>query len=446
MDLMSPATAGRNTIMKHLSRFNRSQALLVISTYPDPKIGIQGMDAVAWHSHKTLHSLATKSKKIVIFGQKTVNSPDIYLDSPHILVTRTWNKGQPFSLLNTLSQILKFTHAQTVLFQFEFNIFGGVLPVLLIPLIVFILRLAGKNVIFEMHQVVTDIKQLQTHLNLKNPLFQNFFNLGLRFFYFSIGLLANHIVILEEELKHRLSRFVPAKKINFIPISVIKQKKISKIAARKHLGYNQKDFIVMSFGFINWYKGSDWIVKAFSFIYQKNIKLILAGGESATLKTKKYYQSYYSRLQAQVQANPHVSLTGFVPDDQIRLYFSAADLIVLPYRVFMSSSGPLSLAFSFTKPLLFSAPLVQNYLNSPDIQLALSHSSLKASDLGFPLNSRYFPRHLTRARTNLKKLTRFSSLMAESRSQANVSQKYRDLINSGRINYAPDQIFASAPC
>jgi glycosyltransferase involved in cell wall biosynthesis len=422
--------------MIFLKTFDKPSTLLVVSSYPDPKTGIKDLDAVAWHSQKTLRSMASTNQKIVVFSEIS-SQTKAYKDGPNILVLPLWHKGQALSFFKALTQIFKFKQAKNVLFQFEFNIFGGILPVLLIPFFLLFFRLTGKKIIFEIHQVITDISELKTHLNLKNRLFQRIFNFGLLNFYKTIGLLSNQIVVLEQELKNRLSSFVPEGKINFIPISTIKKRKINQNLAKLKLGFNKKDFVIMSFGFINWYKGSDWLVKAFSATKHKNSKLILAGGPSPTLKDKKYYQNYYSKLKKSVSKNKNISISGFIPDEKIYLYFSAADLVLLPYRVFMSSSGPLSLAFSYQKPVLLSKPLIKNYINSLDFNSNLSKLNLDQSDISFSLNLRYFSSKISQSQKKLHLLTKFSSLMLTSRNEQNSSQKYLSLINNPEIQSQP---------
>lgn len=417
------------TPMKNLiNQFNQPGTLLVVSSYPDPKTGIKGIDAVAWHSHQTLHGLA-KNQKIIVFSSPTPHSTTPHLDGPQILVLPVWRKGHPTSLLNLLFSLLRFSRAKTVLFQFEFNVFGGLISTLLIPLITLVLRLSGKSVLFEIHQVITDISSLGTHLNLTHPVLQKFFGFGLISFYHAIGLLANHVVVLEEELRSRLINFVPANKVTTIPISTTTRTKINQTKAKKLLGFQPSDFVVMSFGFINWYKGSDWIVKAFSHIKSSHLKLLLTGGPSPTLQGKRYYQNYYQKLTSQISKSANIRLTGFIPEDQFSLYFSAADLVILPYRVFMSSSGPLSFAYSFRKPFIISSAL-KAYLSSPDFAANLAQSKLKPADVFFTLDHSRFGQKLQSTQKVLPKLIRFATLMSRSRSQKTISLKYQSLINS----------------
>lgn len=414
--------------MNNLSaRFNQPGTILVISSYPDLHRGIKDLNAVAWHSQKTLHSLATPQQKVVVFAETTGPITN-YTDGQNILVIRSWTKGNFLSLLKTFFQSLTFTQAKTVLFQFEFNIFGGVTPVLFIPLLLLCYRLLGKKVIFELHQVITDLHQLSKHLNLTNQLILKIYNQGLQTFYKVLGIFANHIVVLEEELSHRLSPFIPLSKINFIPISISKPNKINQNYAKNKLGYKSSDFVILSFGYINWYKGSDWIANT---LKNTKSKLILGGGPSPTLADKPYYQNFYKKVNDIAKNSHNITITGFIPENKISTYFTAADLVVLPYRVFMSSSGPLSWAFSYQKPVIMANTL-KKYQTSIDFSTALTNCDISPDSIFFSFNQKKFIQKISSLKnsTQLQKLTTFSKYMNLSRSVENVTTKYNQLISN----------------
>ena len=119
----------------------------------------------------------------------------------------------------------------------------------------------------------------------------------------------------------------------------------------------------MSFGYLSHYKGTDLLVKAFHKplkINGKKVKLILAGGESPTQGQKYHYQHFYKNLYQSISDNENIIHTGFVPQEKIKHVFSSSDLVIFPYRAFMSASGPISLALSFNKPIIVSNQL-ENY-------------------------------------------------------------------------------------
>ena len=76
---------------------------------------------------------------------------------------------------------------------------------------------------------------------------------------------------------------------------------------------------------------NNWLIDAFSYAMQKvpNIHLILAGGPAHSLKGRHYQQFLETTKKV---ANPHITITGFLPEHEIPLYFQAAGLVILPYR------------------------------------------------------------------------------------------------------------------
>jgi glycosyltransferase involved in cell wall biosynthesis len=97
---------------------------------------------------------------------------------------------------------------------------------------------------------------------------------------------------------------------------------------------------------------------------------------------KKYYQKYTEEVEEACKYN-NVLLTGFVEERHIPLYFQAADLVIFPYRTFMSASGPLSFALSFEKPFLVSEAL-QEVFTTKDMLDVLTEEHLTINDFVFP--------------------------------------------------------------
>lgn len=123
--------------------------------------------------------------------------------------------------------------------------------------------------------------------------------------------------------------------------------RVSKEEACKKLGLNADDKHLLFFGFIRKYKGLDILLDAMKDerIKQAGIKLIVAG---------EYYddkESYEQQItDNDIKDNVHL-FTEFIPNDEIRYYFSAADLIVQPYRS-ATQSGITQVAYHFEKPMV----------------------------------------------------------------------------------------------
>lgn len=399
-------------------KYNHKNTILVVSSYPDKKTGIKDLNAVAWYAQKTIKCLPSDEQNRFVFLSEIIDKPEIYEDGDY-LVIRTWKRNNPFLFVKLLSEISKFDQIGGLLVEFEFNTFGGLINTALFPLFLLVLKILNKKVVIELHQVILDINSLSGHLNIKrNGFISSIFNFALQFFYYSICFLSNHIIVLEEELKQRLLSFTSEEKISSLFIAISDKVKLNKNEARQKLGINKQEFVLLYFGFITWYKGADWLVKE---SYNKKFRLILAGGESPTLKDKTHYKKFYKNILARVNHSSNIKITGFIDEGDIPTYFSAADLVVLPYRAFMSASGPLSLALSYRKPFILSSKL-NDYFKSNDFQESLEKSSLKEEDLIFSLDRASLEKRLKTI--NLSRLQKFSNNLSEMRSSENLGKMY----------------------
>lgn len=117
--------------------------------------------------------------------------------------------------------------------------------------------------------------------------------------------------------------------------------------ACRHLGLDPQFRYLLFFGLIRDYKGLDWLLEAFADARLRNrgVKLIVAG-EFYVDGEKYRRQALESGIGDDI-----VWCTEFVPDDQVRYYFGAADLVVQPYKT-ATQSGVTQIAYHFGKPML----------------------------------------------------------------------------------------------
>ena len=414
----------------NLNKFNREDTTVVITSFPNPKdgsTGNKGFNAVGWHSRKTLTRLSRYNPVLVLAEKRKGSDKQKLSDS--LTIARVWEKGNIFSIIGLIPLILKLNKTKSIFVQFEFNVFGGILPNLALLFTLLILRLAGKKVTFELHQVITDIGLLQKHVPVSRPM-RIFFNLSLRFFYVVLGLIASEIIVFEQMLKNRLKHYIRSKKINVLSLSVEPKRVIDKEKARRKLKLNSDEFIVMVFGFINGYKGIDWMVENLADKSAgNNMRLLVAGGANPYLIDKPYYQKFYNGVVNEVKKHNHMTYAGFIPDDMVDYYFAACDVVVLPYEVFMSASGPFSLALSYKKPVILSEKL-KSYSQSEDFVDALVESGLSTNDLFFPLTQSALLSRLYKLqkKVNYRKYVAFSSILAHKRSSESVVRKLHNIL------------------
>lgn len=338
-------------------KYNLQDSILVISSYP-PKGTTYG-DRVVGVASFAKNSVAALSK---VTGKKTIvlaevfNKEEIY-EEGNILVWRCWHRNSFGLYLSIVKGLLRFSKVKQLETQFEFNSFGTINTMLPYPPFLILLRIFGKSNYLTIHQVVIDLATLSGHLGFKkNSLSLKIMNFFLKHYYYFLAFGCQKIVVMEEELKKRLILLgVKEGKIAVIPHGVdLNIKTISQAKAKQKLGIRKNEKVVLLFGFLAWYKGSDLLIGAAK---NSKAKIILAGGPNPNHLNERFYTDYINKLYSQARQTKNVFITDFVPEKEISNYYCAADLVVLPYRSYMSSSGPLSLALSYGKPFIVSKVL-----------------------------------------------------------------------------------------
>lgn len=456
--------------MKNLiQKYNKENSILVISSYPEKGVLYSGkVCAVGGFAKNTIQSfqnhLNQQNEKInFIVLTIATGEREVYVEN-NVLVIRCFKRNNPFSYFYLIKELLKFNKVKDVLVEFEFASYGNVKTTGLFPLVLLMLRLLSKNTVFVLHQVLTDISSISGHIGFAKRSPKTYvFNFLLKLFYIFLTIFPQKIVVLEEFFKRSLFGLTNLNKVIVIPHGVDKNiKNIAKNKARGKLGISKNDFVLLYFGYLTWYKGADWLVEnsgSLLKIKNKKVKLLIAGGESFTQKNKPHYKNFVQKIYKFAKRNKSIIITGFVEEKEIPLYFAASDIVVLPYRTMLSSSGPLSLAFSYSKPVLMSEAL-EKYLYSSDFQEVLKKTGLYPNDLFFSLkNKELFQKIEELDSEKLDKLIQFSKLIREKRAFSNLGRTYLKLFahNSkkvaflsptfsfSKISQAWNYIFAKSP-
>jgi glycosyltransferase involved in cell wall biosynthesis len=117
--------------------------------------------------------------------------------------------------------------------------------------------------------------------------------------------------------------------------------------ARKQLGIAHKGPIVLFFGFIRDYKGLDLLLKAFASPEIKALPLkLLVAGEFYTDPEPYHELAEEFGMEEQVLWQTH-----FIPNEKVREYFCAANLVAQPYKS-ATQSGVTQVAYHFEVPML----------------------------------------------------------------------------------------------
>jgi glycosyltransferase involved in cell wall biosynthesis len=116
--------------------------------------------------------------------------------------------------------------------------------------------------------------------------------------------------------------------------------------ARAHLGLKPDDRVMLFFGFVRRYKGLRYLLKALPSVIEQIPAHLLVVGEFWEDE-----QPYVDLIEQLGLSGSVTLLNRYIPNEEVSLYFSAADVLVLPY-VEATQSGVVQMAFGFERPVI----------------------------------------------------------------------------------------------
>lgn len=108
--------------------------------------------------------------------------------------------------------------------------------------------------------------------------------------------------------------------------------------------------LLLFFGFVREYKGLRYLIQAMHAIREQldDITLLVVGAFGSDKED-------YLRLIEQNQVQDCIEvIDGYTPDNEVEVYFSACDMVVLPYES-ATQSGIVQIAYGFQKPVLVTS-------------------------------------------------------------------------------------------
>ncbi len=192
---------------------------------------------------------------------------------------------------------------------------------------------------------------------------------------------------------HELYPYTRNKEIAVIPHGIPEKERLDTTTSRKRLGIPEDATVFLFFGTVREYKGVDILIRAFGKV-RGNVYLVIAG-------------------KPWIDPTPYIELGRgtnrikfdfrLIPDEEVPYYFSAADLVILPYRWFSSQSGVSSLAIGYGIPVIVSdvgglpdvadpqavfpaedvdelARLMQRFVDEPDFRNRLHTTAMMVRD------------------------------------------------------------------
>lgn len=159
-------------------------------------------------------------------------------------------------------------------------------------------------------------------------------------------------IAMSQQVMNDLLLFTKTEKRLLIPHPVYDNfgNAVTREEACHHLGLDPSLPYLLFFGFIRGYKGLDLLLEAMAQPILKDFrgKLIIAG---------EFYEDaapYHELISKHNLQDKLVLRTDFIPDSEVRYYFSAADLVVQPYKT-ATQSGISQMAYHFEKPMIVTS-------------------------------------------------------------------------------------------
>lgn len=164
-----------------------------------------------------------------------------------------------------------------------------------------------------------------------------------------IGLWNVHYFIVQSKVvKNDLLDFRPRAIYKEVPHPVyeIFSKSFDKSEARKRLNLEADEKVILFFGYVRKYKGLHLLLDALPHVLQEMKIMLLVAGEF--YDDEQGYRDQILRLGI----GDFVSVfADYIPNEDVGLYYCAADVVVLPY-ISATQSGIIQIAYHYDKPVI----------------------------------------------------------------------------------------------
>jgi glycosyltransferase involved in cell wall biosynthesis len=243
------------------------------------------------------------------------NVPSI--DSKRILST-----VNPISYLKTVSEIRKFK-PDVLIMKFWMSFFG--------PSLGFVSGQLGKD--------VKTIAMLDNVIPHEKRFFDTAFT---KYFLKRV----HAYICMSEKVQNDLLSIDPNVKVKLMPHPLYNHfgESIDKKNACNKLNIDPQKKTLLFFGFIRDYKGLDLLIDSFSNL-DNSFQLIIAGESYGS------FERYEKRIHQNSNRENIYPFVRYIPDSEVPLFFSAADVCILPYHS-ATQSGITGISYHFELPMI----------------------------------------------------------------------------------------------
>jgi len=162
---------------------------------------------------------------------------------------------------------------------------------------------------------------------------------------------ADKFLVLSEIVEKGIKELYPGKNVfrSSLPIYDCYQfdSLITKTDARKKIELPTDKNVILFFGYIRAYKGLMYLIEAMPNVLKFDPDaMLLVVGEFYEEKEK-----YFDAVKSLGLGRNVKFVAEFVPNEDVGLYYTASDLVVLPYKS-ATQSGILNIAYGFKRPVV----------------------------------------------------------------------------------------------
>jgi glycosyltransferase involved in cell wall biosynthesis len=165
---------------------------------------------------------------------------------------------------------------------------------------------------------------------------------------------ADYFIVQSDAVERDLMEHFPGSRYRKVPHPVYENfgQSLEKARAREALSLSARN-IILYFGYVRPYKGLLVLIEAMARLKERSAALggvqLLAVGEYYDDESKYRQRVRELGLEGSVKFVPE-----YVPNELVAPYFSAADIVVLPY-LSATQSGIVQIAYNFNKPVIATA-------------------------------------------------------------------------------------------
>ena len=164
-----------------------------------------------------------------------------------------------------------------------------------------------------------------------------------------LGLWNVHYFIVQSKVvKEALLLFKPNAVYKEVPHPVyeIFSNEFTREKSRAKLNLDKNEKVILFFGFIRKYKGLHNLIQSMPKILAETKAKLLVAGEFYDDREKYFEQIAKLGLKDSISV-----FDDYIPNEEVGLYFNAADVVVLPY-VTATQSGIIQIAYNYDKPVI----------------------------------------------------------------------------------------------